>query len=450
MKKLTILLGRLSMGTIAMFMVLVLGGCMPEDGNISPMAGKELDVATLDVKPAEYAKSSCTALEYVSCTDADIALSSPDEIDLSQVGQKSVTIEMKKGFFTRKEQVEINVVDTTPPVIELKQKTLNVEMGAAVDLDACVGSVIDPVDGAFNVVAKKPDAKGSKVGKENFYDLGWYMIDGKVDTNKAATYNPKVIAEDMHGNESEAVITVNVTDPLDGVQLTPKTEVLEYSTKETDPVTLVNCSVEGAEVKAAKLALSKVGKNEVTYTVTKGKSTKNVGVAFEVRDTKKPVIKIKSKENTVEWGASFDPYSVVESVKDEVDGDLARVESEPKENGNGWYTITGGFDTNVSKNYPLTLVACDKNGNKVTQEFSLYVKPQPAVAEKKPSVGSQQSANVDNARDYVLNSNPDRMRFHKPTCGDVKKISAKNRQDVHMTREEVIAMGYTPCGHCHP
>ena len=150
------------------------------------------------------------------------------------------------------------------------------------------------------------------------------------------------------------------------------------------------------------------------------------------------------------WGASFDPYSVVESVKDEVDGDLARVESEPKENGNGWYTITGGFDTNVSKNYPLTLVACDKNGNKVTQEFSLYVKPQPAVAEKKPSVGSQQSANVDNARDYVLNSNPDRMRFHKPTCGDVKKISAKNRQDVHMTREEVIAMGYTPCGHCHP
>lgn len=49
---------------------------------------------------------------------------------------------------------------------------------------------------------------------------------------------------------------------------------------------------------------------------------------------------------------------------------------------------------------------------------------------------------------YVLNTNT--KKFHYPNCGSVKKISEKNRQDFYGTREELIAMGYSPCGNCDP
>ena len=50
--------------------------------------------------------------------------------------------------------------------------------------------------------------------------------------------------------------------------------------------------------------------------------------------------------------------------------------------------------------------------------------------------------------DYVLNTNT--KKFHWTTCSSVKDIKASNRQDVHMTRDGVIAMGYQPCGRCKP
>lgn len=50
--------------------------------------------------------------------------------------------------------------------------------------------------------------------------------------------------------------------------------------------------------------------------------------------------------------------------------------------------------------------------------------------------------------DYVLNTNT--KKFHYPSCSSVKKMSEKNKGFYTGTREEVIAMGYDPCGNCHP
>ncbi len=49
---------------------------------------------------------------------------------------------------------------------------------------------------------------------------------------------------------------------------------------------------------------------------------------------------------------------------------------------------------------------------------------------------------------YVLNGSSG--VFHYPSCKDVKKMQDKNRIDFFGTREEVIAKGYRPCGHCKP
>jgi DNA-entry nuclease len=50
--------------------------------------------------------------------------------------------------------------------------------------------------------------------------------------------------------------------------------------------------------------------------------------------------------------------------------------------------------------------------------------------------------------DYVLNTNS--KKFHEPSCGSAKKISAKNRQDYHGSREALIQDGYEPCKNCDP
>lgn len=49
-------------------------------------------------------------------------------------------------------------------------------------------------------------------------------------------------------------------------------------------------------------------------------------------------------------------------------------------------------------------------------------------------------------QDFVLNTSTG--VFHRAVCSDVSKIDPANRQYYTGVRSEVIAMGYTPCGHC--
>ncbi len=70
---------------------------------------------------------------------------------------------------------------------------------------------------------------------------------------------------------------------------------------------------------------------------------------------------------------------------------------------------------------------------------------------KTETVSGERSAPSDSTgreRPYVLNTNT--HNFHYPDCSDVSRIKDKNRQDYTGTREEIIGMGYSPCGHCHP
>lgn len=43
---------------------------------------------------------------------------------------------------------------------------------------------------------------------------------------------------------------------------------------------------------------------------------------------------------------------------------------------------------------------------------------------------------------FILNTST--HKFHKPTCRDVPKIAAENRSDVHTSRDNIVAQGYTP------
>lgn len=51
---------------------------------------------------------------------------------------------------------------------------------------------------------------------------------------------------------------------------------------------------------------------------------------------------------------------------------------------------------------------------------------------------------------YVGNKNPSSLKFHYAWCNSVNKMKESNKFHYTGTREEMIAMGYSPCGNCHP
>lgn len=50
--------------------------------------------------------------------------------------------------------------------------------------------------------------------------------------------------------------------------------------------------------------------------------------------------------------------------------------------------------------------------------------------------------------DYIANTNT--KKFHKPTCGSVKKMKESNKWYYKGSKDDLIAQGYSPCGNCRP
>ena len=66
------------------------------------------------------------------------------------------------------------------------------------------------------------------------------------------------------------------------------------------------------------------------------------------------------------------------------------------------------------------------------------------------SEGDGSSENGDSSEEiqYVCNTNT--MKFHYPSCNSVTQMNESNRMNTSLSRDELIAQGYQPCGNCHP
>lgn len=90
-------------------------------------------------------------------------------------------------------------------------------------------------------------------------------------------------------------------------------------------------------------------------------------------------------------------------------------------------------------------MSVEKNANADTLTNPVkVVETKPVETEAPKDDPVQPSAGTD----YVLNTNT--KKFHYPSCSSVKRMSEKNKSFFTGTRDEVIAMGYDPCGNCHP
>ena len=76
--------------------------------------------------------------------------------------------------------------------------------------------------------------------------------------------------------------------------------------------------------------------------------------------------------------------------------------------------------------------------------------PEPEPEPESEPASEEEPESENREVTYVLNANPERMRYHLPTCSSVDSIKPENLKYFYGTREEAEAEGYVPCGRCHP
>jgi len=253
-------------------------------------------------------------------------------------------------------------------------------------------------------------------------------------------------AKSSSSDSSESSSPASEGSSIKEVELSQTTEYLEYSPKDVDPTTLVSTNNDAVSVTTEDaIDLFKVGTQTVKYKLSAGEDSDIREIQFVVRDTKAPEIELSNSSPTIDQGGSLDPQSCISKVSDPVDGDLPIVDSEPEAQGvnagleqfydGGWYVVTGSVDSNTPGTYPLTVKASDKHGNVETKEIVVRVKevaPPPA----------------EQAHTYIANKNT--HKFHIGGCSEIKKMKDSNKVEITATREEMIEMGYKPCGRCNP
>lgn len=51
-------------------------------------------------------------------------------------------------------------------------------------------------------------------------------------------------------------------------------------------------------------------------------------------------------------------------------------------------------------------------------------------------------------QEYIANTNT--LKFHYPSCNSTKEMNEENKWYYTGTRDDLISLGYDPCGRCHP
>ena len=84
--------------------------------------------------------------------------------------------------------------------------------------------------------------------------------------------------------------------------------------------------------------------------------------------------------------------------------------------------------------------------NEAPKESKKTTKGPAAVAD--PPAPTESLKETSEERDYIVNKNTG--VFHEPGCSSVRRMSEKNKQARHCTREKLINEGYDPCDNCNP
>ena len=148
--------------------------------------------------------------------------------------------------------------------------------------------------------------------------------------------------------------------------------VIEYGTANYDVEKFVK-KVEGDIVSVKNdIDSHKVGMHEVVFVVEKNGILKEIPLEVEVKDTNAPVIEINSDSITIKQGESVNIFDNIKSVIDAVDGKI-EFSSNSDNSAVNYYSVEANIDVNKVGNYPVNVIALDKNGNSSEKEFTVIV-----------------------------------------------------------------------------
>ncbi len=175
---------------------------------------KELKVETPKTVNTEYGEElNKDKLFDVKKSDEKTKVKKVEQFDKHKIGEQTIEVNFTDGKIETKKEMKVTVKDTKNPTIELDKKEIKIEVGDKLDIKKNIKKVSDPVDGELKYSDKEI--------KEN----GYMINDGKLDLDKAGTYEVKVIAYDKNKNRTESVFKIIVEKKKE----TPEQESSEAS-----------------------------------------------------------------------------------------------------------------------------------------------------------------------------------------------------------------------------
>ena len=159
---------------------------------------KSIKVVVNKNAAVEYGSANYDINKLIKKVEGEI-VSVKQDIDTKQVGEQEVVVEVKKEDIVKDVSFLVNVVDTTAPVVKIKEEKVTITEGDDYDLTTNIESVTDGVDG--DIAYSNDVQEGS-----NFY----YNFSYGADIDDVGSHEVVVNAEDKNGNVTQTKFTVEV------------------------------------------------------------------------------------------------------------------------------------------------------------------------------------------------------------------------------------------------
>ena len=161
----------------------------------------DLDVNVKD-KSFEYG-NSINLKKVITKANKNYTYSIVKDLDTSKVGEQQVEVKVEYKGISKVIPIQLSVVDTTAPVIEIKDETITIEEGDELSLTDNVVSVVDHQEGI--------NYKNASDVQEG--DTDYYTIETNgFNCNVPGEYSINVVALDKAGNRTDKSFKVVVKE----------------------------------------------------------------------------------------------------------------------------------------------------------------------------------------------------------------------------------------------
>lgn len=163
---------------------------------------KSIKVDVVKNATVEYGSANYDINDLIENVEGDL-VSVKNHINTGVVGEQEVVLEVKKDNITKEVPIVVSVVDTTPPVIKLKEEKVTITSGDDYDLTSNIESVDDTVDGVISY-SNQVDENSTE-----YYDFSYDA--SQID--EVGTHEVTVNAKDKNGNLAVIKFNLEVVEP---------------------------------------------------------------------------------------------------------------------------------------------------------------------------------------------------------------------------------------------